>query len=57
MTDNKKAAPVWQLEAASKTFNNCYFTPILRIMVTAVYRLTPWLFLLGVLHGYLPMPG
>ncbi len=51
MTDNKKAAPVWQLEAASKSFYASHSNPIRYRLKATVYRLAPWLFFMGVLHG------
>ncbi|MEI8572633.1 hypothetical protein J0667_11830 [Methylomonas sp. WH-1] len=51
MTDNKKAAPVWQLGTASKSFCECHFTQVSRRVKAAIYKLAPWLFFMGVLHG------
>ncbi|MGZ4993411.1 MAG: hypothetical protein ACXV8U_12900 [Methylobacter sp.] len=53
MTDNKKAAGVGKPEAALTTFSfyNRYFNRIPKHLKTAVYRLAPWLFFLGMLYG------
>ncbi|WP_427500758.1 hypothetical protein ACQE3E_15450 [Methylomonas sp. MED-D] len=51
MTDNKKSAPVWQLEAALKSFCDCHFNQFSSHIKAAIYKLTPWLFFVGVLHG------
>jgi hypothetical protein len=51
MTDNKKAAPVWQLDTTSTSFCDCHFTLILNRIKAAAYRLALWLFFVGVLHG------
>jgi hypothetical protein len=53
MTDNKKAAGVGKLQAALNTFSfyDRYFNRIPKHLKTVVYRLAPWLFFLGVLHG------
>lgn len=51
MTDNKKAAGDGVPQAALTTFCGCYSNPIIKRLKAAVYRLAPWLFFLGVLHG------
>ncbi len=51
MTDNKKAAPVGQLATASKLFQANHSNPIHYRLKAVVYRLAPWLFFMGVLHG------
>lgn len=53
MTDNKKAAGVGKPQAALTTFSfySRYFNQIHKRLKTVVYRLAPWLFFLGALHG------
>jgi len=51
MTNNKKAAPVGKLATALKLFQANYFNPIHYRLKAVVYRLAPWLFFVGVLHG------
>ena len=51
MIDNKKAAGEGVPQAALNTLCGCYFNPIINQLKAAVYRLAPWLFFLGVLHG------
>jgi hypothetical protein len=53
MTNNKKAAGDGIPQAALTTFSfySCHFNRIHKRLKTVVYRLAPWLFFLGVLHG------
>lgn len=51
MTDNKKAAPVGKLATASKSFQASHSNPIHYRLKATIYRLAPWLFFVGVLHG------
>jgi hypothetical protein len=51
MTDNKKAAGVSKPQATLTSIYSCYFSPIPNRLKVAVYRLAPWLFFLGMLHG------
>jgi hypothetical protein len=50
MMDNKKAAGVSEPRAASKSFCECHFNPIINRIKAAIYRLAPWLALLGALY-------
>lgn len=53
MTGNKKAAGDGDPQAALTTFSfySRHFNRITKRLKTAVYRLAPWLFFLGALHG------
>lgn len=53
MTDNKKAAGVGKPQAAltSFSFYSRHFNLIPKRLKTAVYRMAPWLFFLGAMHG------
>jgi hypothetical protein len=51
MTDNKKATGAGKLQAASKSFSNGHFNPVGCRIKATIYRLAPWLFFVGVLHG------
>jgi len=51
MTGNKKAAGVGEPQATSKSFSDCHCNPIHDGLKATVYRLAPWLFFVGVLHG------
>ena len=51
MTDNKKAAGDGVPQAALNIFCGCHSNLIIKRLKVAVYRLAPWLFFLGVLHG------
>lgn len=51
MTDNKKAAGVGKPQAALHQIQHVDFTPFPRRIKVSAYRLAPWLFFVGVLHG------
>jgi len=51
MTGNKKAAGVYRPLTTSELFSTLYFTRIYYPKKVIVYRIAPWLFLMGVLHG------
>ncbi len=51
MIDNKKAAGVGKPQAASKSFQANHSNPIYYRVKAAVYRLAPWMYFMGVLHG------
>jgi hypothetical protein len=51
MADNKKAAGNGVPQAALNTFYSCNFNSIPYCFKVTAYRLAPWLFFLGVLHG------
>ena len=51
MTNNKKAAEVGKPQTASKINIAFHYNPIKTCLKATVYKLAPWLFLVGVLHG------
>ena len=51
MTDNKKAVPVGKLDTASRSNQADHSNPMHDRLKAGIYRLAPWLSLLGVLHG------
>jgi len=51
MTDNKKATGVGEPQAASKSFQAKHSNPIRYHLKATVYRLAPWFFFVGALHG------
>jgi len=51
MTNNKKAAGVGEPQAALKSFHANHSNPIHYRLKATVYRLAPWLFFMGALHG------
>lgn len=51
MPEREKATPGWHLEAASKSFCECHFTQFSHHVKAAIYKLAPWLFFMGAMHG------
>jgi hypothetical protein len=51
MNGNKKATGDGVPQAALNIFFGCHSNPIIKRLKVVVYRLAPWLFFLGVLHG------
>lgn len=51
MVAHKKAARVVAYPAASKSLNARHFTQFSHHVKAAIYKLAPWLFFVGVLHG------
>ena len=52
MTHNKKKATgAGEPQVTSKSFHTHHSNPIIGRIKAAVYRLAPWLFFVGVLHG------
>ncbi|WP_367155697.1 hypothetical protein [Methylomonas sp. HYX-M1] len=51
MTGNKKPQEVGEPQAASKSFSDGNFNQFLHRIKAAIYKLAPWLFFMGVMHG------
>ena len=51
MTNNKKADGVCKPQTALKSFSALHYNPKKTLLKATVYKLAPWLFLVGVLHG------
>ena len=51
MTNNKKAAEVGKPQTALKSFSALHYNPKKTRLKATVYKLAPWLFFMGVLHG------